>query len=686
MRRPNSALGAAIVAMGLSAPVASAQQSFNPPASTFPDANPAAPAPVSLSASSNDPTMATRSARYLLRNGADYLTYKQYAKALRFLRAAESRQAELDGGERKDLRVALDQAQRGLREAGDFTSRDRSRRPGAMATSAPAAVQIVEVTRSEPTPAPVREPTVVRTSATSASPIELPEPPAALPEPSTNPTPAADLPAPAPAPAPARSGVELPPLPNEISGPASAPAPLPESKPAAPEPEPISAPAPAPAPVIAPEPARTSAPDAPPVLNLEPLPEPKSAAPVPAPAAAPAPAPEPAPAPLAPPSAEPPGLPPMDGPAAAPAPTPVPVLTPKPEEGATRPEAPAPEAVPAPESPRPPVNDSDPLSPAAGAALKRLRRERGVEAPVDDRQTTPAAAPADDPQPTPPVAPEPVPVPVPVPAVAEEPRPAPDPRRPAPEPAPAASADELSASPGQAAESSPRLIPSTSPSILGSRRPLSPDLEAEIARVAQRMTDTSRNPTAGQPSQLPPLPGTPPSNAPTTPDDMAALGSGSGGSSTRFELTRAPSPTEAWPIRKIPVPEEFVPVPPRDWSPNRKYWQAPALCHMPLYFQDAALERYGHPVEQFVGPAGRYLSYPVDSPKQSKQRYYILQPLFSAGLFAAQIAALPYNMIVDPPGEAEYDLGYYRPGDRIPTDTYYLPTTGVGPPLRGRRY
>ena len=222
------------------------------------------------------------------------------------------------------------------------------------------------------------------------------------------------------------------------------------------------------------------------------------------------------------------------------------------------------------------------------------------------------------------------------------------------------------------------------PSTRDMGRPLSPAVEAEIARIAQRMTDESRAPAAAQPSQLPAFPGTPPSNTLPPGDDMAGMGGG--GSSTRFELTRAPSPTEAWPIRKIPVPEEFVPVPARDWSPNRKYWQAPALCHMPLYFQDAALERYGHSVEQFVGPAGRYLSYPVDSPRQSKQRYYILQPIFSAGLFAAQIVALPYNLIVDPPGEAEYDLGYYRPGDRIPTDTYYLPLTGVGPPLRGRNY
>ncbi len=156
--------------------------------------------------------------------------------------------------------------------------------------------------------------------------------------------------------------------------------------------------------------------------------------------------------------------------------------------------------------------------------------------------------------------------------------------------------------------------------------------------------------------------------------------------STRFELQRAPSPTEVIPIRRIPIPEEFVPHPGREFSPMRKYWTAPATCHMPLYFQDASLERYGHSVEQFFGPWGRFMSYPLDDPTQSRQRFQILQPAFSAGLYAFQIGVWPYNLIMDPPWEPEYDLGYYRPGDRVPTDIYYLPYTGVGPPLHGKNY
>ena len=144
--------------------------------------------------------------------------------------------------------------------------------------------------------------------------------------------------------------------------------------------------------------------------------------------------------------------------------------------------------------------------------------------------------------------------------------------------------------------------------------------------------------------------------------------------SSRLELPRAPSPTEARPIRRIPVPEEFVPLPARQWDPNRKYWAAAATCHMPLYFQDAVLERYGQGVEQAIGPSGPLLLLPAGRPPA-------VQPaepdppavVLDRPVRSARSRLLPYNLIMDPPWEAEYDLGYYRPGDKTPGDTYYLP-------------
>ena len=205
---------------------------------------------------------------------------------------------------------------------------------------------------------------------------------------------------------------------------------------------------------------------------------------------------------------------------------------------------------------------------------------------------------------------------------------------------------------------------------------LSLELQEEVAKIAQRQDDELRQ----RPPAPAPAPGT------TSPGDITIPLSTTGPTNRSLEISRAPSPTEARPIKGIPVPEEFVTLPKREWDPNRKYWAAAATCHLPLYFQDASLERYGYSMEQRFGRAGRFLSYPLDDPRQSKQRMQLIQPMFSAGLMAFQIGMLPYNMLMDPPWEAEYDLGYYRPGDRVPADVFYLPLTGVGPPLRGKNY
>ena len=147
----------------------------------------------------------------------------------------------------------------------------------------------------------------------------------------------------------------------------------------------------------------------------------------------------------------------------------------------------------------------------------------------------------------------------------------------------------------------------------------------------------------------------------------------------RVTLPRPPSPTEPRPIKPIPVPSDFVPLEARNFQPNRKLWAAAAPCHGPLYFQDAVLERYGQNVEQALGPHyGRFASYPLDDPRQSIQRNQLLQPFYSTGIFALQIAALPYNLVAHPPWRGEYDLGYYRPGDPTPPDLTYLPLRGVG--------
>lgn len=116
-----------------------------------------------------------------------------------------------------------------------------------------------------------------------------------------------------------------------------------------------------------------------------------------------------------------------------------------------------------------------------------------------------------------------------------------------------------------------------------------------------------------------------------------------------------PSPGDLKPIREItndisPEPGEFPqecglgdePFQPRAFALTTYTWKASALCHKPLYFEDVALERYGHTC------------------------FPILQPFISGGKFFADTVLLPYHMGIDPPFECVYALGYYRPGSCAP--------------------
>ena len=82
--------------------------------------------------------------------------------------------------------------------------------------------------------------------------------------------------------------------------------------------------------------------------------------------------------------------------------------------------------------------------------------------------------------------------------------------------------------------------------------------------------------------------------------------------------------------------------PGRAWGPTCYTWKASGLCHKPLYFEEVALERYGHSMTPLV------------------------QDVVSGAHFFATIPALPYAMALCPPDECQYALGYYRPGDCAP--------------------
>jgi hypothetical protein len=94
----------------------------------------------------------------------------------------------------------------------------------------------------------------------------------------------------------------------------------------------------------------------------------------------------------------------------------------------------------------------------------------------------------------------------------------------------------------------------------------------------------------------------------------------------------------------------------RAWDSTLYAWEAPALCHRPLYFEDENLERNG-------------------------RSFGIFQPAVSTGHACTRLAALPYMMGVVSPHECVYTLGKDRPGTCAP---YYL----CRPPLslRGALY
>ncbi|MDR3623210.1 MAG: hypothetical protein P4L85_27905, partial [Paludisphaera borealis] len=142
MRRTTSALTTTILGAVLSASTVSAQQSL-PSASARRAGNAATAAAPGSNTAVDDPSFgmaAARGPRYLLRNGLDYIDYQEFDRALKYLREAEKRQAELGPAEKLKLKQAIERAQRGLRESigseAPYALSSRSRRPGGVVAAA----------------------------------------------------------------------------------------------------------------------------------------------------------------------------------------------------------------------------------------------------------------------------------------------------------------------------------------------------------------------------------------------------------------------------------------------------------------------------------------------------------------------------------------------------------------------
>jgi hypothetical protein len=104
--------------------------------------------------------------------------------------------------------------------------------------------------------------------------------------------------------------------------------------------------------------------------------------------------------------------------------------------------------------------------------------------------------------------------------------------------------------------------------------------------------------------------------------------------------------------RECTIDDNVVELANRPWGETVYTWKASGLCHKPLYFEQEALERYGH-------STGKYT-----------------QPFVSAASFWLTVPLLPYKMALDPPLECKYTLGYYRPGSCAP---YIIPPVPITP-------
>lgn len=138
----------------------------------------------------------------------------------------------------------------------------------------------------------------------------------------------------------------------------------------------------------------------------------------------------------------------------------------------------------------------------------------------------------------------------------------------------------------------------------------------------------------------------------------------------------------------------------RGWATQPCEWEATALKHRPLYFEEPNLERlgyyYGWPCDGRVRRAlfGNFTEYMAtvhdDSP--FKQSYFelkerldcyqphnqVLQPFVSAAHFFGRIPVLPYMLGAESPCCDQYELGTDRPGSPVPYRKHYIPLSAKG--------
>jgi hypothetical protein len=103
---------------------------------------------------------------------------------------------------------------------------------------------------------------------------------------------------------------------------------------------------------------------------------------------------------------------------------------------------------------------------------------------------------------------------------------------------------------------------------------------------------------------------------------------------------------------------------PRMWMCTPCEWDAPATRHLPLYFEDANLERMGYTQRWYCD---RYCC--ESDPNVAE----CIQPVISGAHFVGRIPLLPLMMCRQPPLEPIYTLGVDRPGSPLCYRSYRCP-------------
>jgi hypothetical protein len=91
----------------------------------------------------------------------------------------------------------------------------------------------------------------------------------------------------------------------------------------------------------------------------------------------------------------------------------------------------------------------------------------------------------------------------------------------------------------------------------------------------------------------------------------------------------------------------------RPWALSGYCWEGSGFYHWPLYFEETALERFGHEVP-------------------------LIQPVVTAAHFYATLPVLPYKIGAQYPWDCLYDLGYERPGNCVPYEWELPPPSARG--------